>query len=159
MNNIAISVENMSKDFKVYYDKAGSLKEKMMFWKRNKSEIKKETPEQPKPVEVAKKGSGTMERIKQFGRDHKKELKVAGAIAGTAAAAGIGYHLYKKHKAKKAKEEEEQNKSESFNVYEFDECVYVTESTMDMLLEACEYELSEKEILDNISEVINFYER
>ena len=41
MNNIAISVENMSKDFKVYYDKAGSLKEKMMFWKRNKSEIKK----------------------------------------------------------------------------------------------------------------------
>ena len=129
--------------------------------KQPEPEIKQEAPkqpEQPKPVEVAKQGSGTMERIKQFGKDHKKGLAVAGAIAGAAALAGGAYYLHKKHKAKKAREEEEQNKSESFNVYEFDECIYITEATMDMLLEACDYELSEEEILENISEVINFYE-
>ena len=40
MKNIAIQVENMSKSFKVYYDKANTLKEKLMFWKRSKGEVR-----------------------------------------------------------------------------------------------------------------------
>jgi ABC-2 type transport system ATP-binding protein len=34
----AIEVRNISKSFKVYYDKGNELKEKMLFWKRNKYE-------------------------------------------------------------------------------------------------------------------------
>ena len=30
----AIEVKNITKDFKVYYDKGSELKEKMLFWKR-----------------------------------------------------------------------------------------------------------------------------
>lgn len=40
MQNTAIKVTNMSKDFKIYFDKANSLKEKMFFWTRNKNEIR-----------------------------------------------------------------------------------------------------------------------
>lgn len=36
----AIEVKKMSKNFIVYYDKANTLKEKMMFWNRNKKEIR-----------------------------------------------------------------------------------------------------------------------
>ena len=31
----AIEVNNITKSFKVYYDKGSELKEKMLFWKRN----------------------------------------------------------------------------------------------------------------------------
>ena len=34
----AIIVEDVYKDFKVYYDKANSLKEKLIFWNRNQNE-------------------------------------------------------------------------------------------------------------------------
>ena len=34
----AIEVKNITKDFKVYYDKGSELKEKMLFWKRNRYE-------------------------------------------------------------------------------------------------------------------------
>ena len=34
----AIEVKNISKSFKVYYDKGNELKEKMLFWKRNRYE-------------------------------------------------------------------------------------------------------------------------
>lgn len=37
-NNIAISVENISKKFKVYFDKSISLKEKVLFKSRRKFE-------------------------------------------------------------------------------------------------------------------------
>ena len=40
MQNTAIKVTNMSKDFKIYFDKANSLKEKIFFWTRNKNEIR-----------------------------------------------------------------------------------------------------------------------
>ncbi|MGN0320037.1 MAG: ABC transporter ATP-binding protein [Lachnospira sp.] len=36
----AIEVHNITKDFKVYYDKGSELKEKMLFWKRNKYEMR-----------------------------------------------------------------------------------------------------------------------
>lgn len=36
MKKIAISVEHVSKHFKVYYDKANTLKEKMIFWNKRK---------------------------------------------------------------------------------------------------------------------------
>lgn len=36
----AIEVKNMSKKFNVYYDKANTLKEKMMFWNRNRKEVR-----------------------------------------------------------------------------------------------------------------------
>lgn len=36
--NNAIEVNNITKDFKVYYDKGSELKEKMLFWKRNRYE-------------------------------------------------------------------------------------------------------------------------
>lgn len=37
-NQIAIEVKNVTKSFKVYYDKGKELKEKMLFWKRNRYE-------------------------------------------------------------------------------------------------------------------------
>ena len=37
-NSYAILVYDVTKKFKVYYDKASTLKEHMLFWKRNKSE-------------------------------------------------------------------------------------------------------------------------
>ena len=39
-NNIAIEVKNVTKSFKLFYDKASTLKEKMVFWKRKKSETR-----------------------------------------------------------------------------------------------------------------------
>ena len=35
----AIQVIDVTKTFKIYYDKASTLKEKLMFWKRNESEV------------------------------------------------------------------------------------------------------------------------
>lgn len=37
----AIEVRNVTKQFKVYYDKGAELKERMLFWKRNKFEYRK----------------------------------------------------------------------------------------------------------------------
>ncbi len=37
--NVAIEVKNVTKSFKIYYDKANTLKEHLLFWNRNKSEI------------------------------------------------------------------------------------------------------------------------
>lgn len=39
-NDIAISVKDMSKSFRVCHDKANTLKEKLIFWSRNKFEIR-----------------------------------------------------------------------------------------------------------------------
>lgn len=39
-NNIAISIKNMTKTFKVYYDKPGTLKERLIFWKNSRREIR-----------------------------------------------------------------------------------------------------------------------
>lgn len=38
-NDIAIQVKNVEKSFKIYYDKAHTLKETMLFWKRNQNEL------------------------------------------------------------------------------------------------------------------------
>ena len=38
--NNAIRVNNVTKEFKVFYDKANTLKEKLLFWKRNDNEIR-----------------------------------------------------------------------------------------------------------------------
>lgn len=38
-NEIVIKVSNMSKDFKLYYDKANTLKEKIIFWNRSKNDV------------------------------------------------------------------------------------------------------------------------
>lgn len=35
---IAVEVVNVTKNFKIYYDKANSLKEKLLFWHRNKND-------------------------------------------------------------------------------------------------------------------------
>lgn len=37
----AISVENMTKEFKVFYDKPSTLKERLVFWNKKKSESRK----------------------------------------------------------------------------------------------------------------------
>ncbi len=39
--NIAIRVENMTKEFKVFYDKPSTLKERLVFWNKKKSESRK----------------------------------------------------------------------------------------------------------------------
>ena len=39
VNDIAIQVKNVEKSFKIYYDKAHTLKETMLFWKRNQNEL------------------------------------------------------------------------------------------------------------------------
>lgn len=38
-DNLAIEVEHVNKSFKIYYDKAHTLKEHLLFWKRNESEL------------------------------------------------------------------------------------------------------------------------
>lgn len=38
-NDAVISVNNVTKSFKVFYDKGTSLKEKLLFWKRNRYEV------------------------------------------------------------------------------------------------------------------------
>lgn len=38
-NNIAIEVNNVSKDFKLFYDKANTLKEKLLFWNRSQNDL------------------------------------------------------------------------------------------------------------------------
>ena len=37
-DNIAIKVENVTKRFKLYYDKPSTLKERLVFWNKKKSE-------------------------------------------------------------------------------------------------------------------------
>lgn len=39
-NDLAIIVKDMSKSFKIYYDKPNTLKERLLFWKRNDTEIR-----------------------------------------------------------------------------------------------------------------------
>lgn len=39
--DIAIVVENMTKEFKVFYDKPGTLKERLVFWNKKKSESRR----------------------------------------------------------------------------------------------------------------------
>ena len=39
-NNYSIEVQDVYKTFNVYLDKANSLKEKLLFWQRNKKEIR-----------------------------------------------------------------------------------------------------------------------
>ena len=41
-NKIAIKVENVDKSFNVYYDRANTLKERLLFWKRNSRKEKRE---------------------------------------------------------------------------------------------------------------------
>ncbi len=38
-NKFAIEIVDVSKSFKIYYDKASTLKEHLLFWKRNQSEL------------------------------------------------------------------------------------------------------------------------
>lgn len=40
MEEIAIKVDHVTKNFKLYYDKPNTLKERLIFWKNNKKEIK-----------------------------------------------------------------------------------------------------------------------
>lgn len=40
VNEYAIKVENVTKKFKIYYDKPGTLKERLVFWKNSKTEDK-----------------------------------------------------------------------------------------------------------------------
>lgn len=40
LKDSAIEVKNMSKKFNVFFDKANTLKEKLMFWNRNKKEVR-----------------------------------------------------------------------------------------------------------------------
>jgi len=39
-NQVAIRVQDMSKDFKIYSDKPSTLKERLIFWNKNKKEIR-----------------------------------------------------------------------------------------------------------------------
>ena len=39
-NNLAITIKNMTKVFKVYFDKPGTLKERLIFWKNSKRELR-----------------------------------------------------------------------------------------------------------------------
>lgn len=41
-NEIAIKIENVDKSFNVYYDRANTLKERLLFWKRNSRKEKRE---------------------------------------------------------------------------------------------------------------------
>ena len=39
-HNLAIEIKDMSKDFKIYSDKPSTLKERLVFWNKNKKEIR-----------------------------------------------------------------------------------------------------------------------
>ena len=38
-NEYSIEVQHVDKYFNIYYDKAGSFKEKILFWNRNRKEL------------------------------------------------------------------------------------------------------------------------
>ena len=40
-SDIVIDVKEVSKQFNVYFDKANTLKERVIFWKRNNHEVRK----------------------------------------------------------------------------------------------------------------------
>lgn len=40
MNNIAIKVDNVDKNFNVFYDKTNTIKEKILFWNKSKKEVR-----------------------------------------------------------------------------------------------------------------------
>ena len=41
-NDVAIKVDHVYKNFNIYYDRANTLKERMLFWARNKRREKRE---------------------------------------------------------------------------------------------------------------------
>ena len=108
----------------------------------------------PKEEKSAKpQGPGAMAKLGDWASRHKKGLAI-GALATAAAGAG-GYYLYRKHKAKKAAEKaKEKQLEESLLRFDIDEYgdVLLYQEDINILYEAFDYELTEEEIVDILTE-------
>ena len=102
-------------------------------------------------------GKDVYEKVKDKIVDDEGKLtkgaKIGGGIAAGALTVGgltAGAIALKKRKAKKAKEEAMKAEDVMIEYLIFEDTLYVQEEDIDFLLEACDYELSESEIMDYI---------
>ena len=107
------------------------------------------------PVPVGEVRNNPRVRLPKGGMSKNAKI-AAGAVLGTAALAGGAYALnkvLKKRKAKKEADKEAQTVQECMiDLVQDGEYILVSESDMDFLLEACDYELTQEEILANLAE-------
>jgi len=89
--NNAIEVRHVTKSFKVYFDKGTELKEKMLFWKRNKYENRKVLDDISFSVKkgeaiglVGKNGCGKSTTLKMLTKiiyPNKGEIEMKGRVS------------------------------------------------------------------------------
>lgn len=101
MNNSAIYLSKVYKKYKIYHDKAYTLKDKILFWKRNKYEerwvlrdINIEIFKGESVGIIGKNGSGKSTLLKLLTRiiyPNRGELKITGRVAGLLEL-GAGFH-------------------------------------------------------------------
>ena len=124
--------------------------------KKEKEEAKKLKKEinKAKRAETSAKFKEKMGKAGKFVSDHKKQIGIGAAVAGGALATGlVAHHVLKKRKAKKEADKEARNLKECMiDLVQEGEYIYISESDMDFLLEACDYSLTEDEILMNLAE-------
>ena len=97
----AIVVEHLYKDFKVCYDKANTIKEKLLFWKRGKTEIRNVLNDINLTIKkgqsvalIGTNGSGKSTLLKLMTKiiyPNKGKIKVEGKIASLLEL-GAGFH-------------------------------------------------------------------
>lgn len=101
MNNSSIYLSKVYKKYKIYHDRAYTLKDKILFWKRNKYEerwvlqdINIEIFRGESVGIIGKNGSGKSTLLKLLTRiiyPNKGELKITGRVAGLLEL-GAGFH-------------------------------------------------------------------
>ncbi|MCQ2796661.1 MAG: ABC transporter ATP-binding protein [Bacilli bacterium] len=104
MKNIGetvITVDHVSKDFKLYFDKGRSLKEKLLFWKRNRHEIREVLNDVSFTVKkgesiglIGRNGCGKSTMLKMLTRiyyPNKGKIKVDGRVSSLIEL-GAGFH-------------------------------------------------------------------
>ena len=104
MKNIGetvITVDHVSKDFKVYFDKGHSLKEKLIFWKRNRHEKREVLDDISFTVKkgesiglIGRNGCGKSTMLKMLTRiyyPNKGKIKVDGRVSSLIEL-GAGFH-------------------------------------------------------------------
>ena len=99
--NNAIEVRHVTKSFKVYFDKGTELKEKMLFWKRNKYENRKVLDDISFSVKkgeaiglVGKNGCGKSTTLKMLTKiiyPNQGEIEMKGRVSSLIEL-GAGFH-------------------------------------------------------------------
>ena len=112
------------------------------------------TPENKDERMTAAKGYAK-EAFKNLG---KGVAKVAAPVAIAGAVGAGAAHVLKKRKAKKAAEQAQNIHECMIDVFLTEDNFYISNDDMDFLLEACDYDLSQDEIMNNILEGLQYNE-